>query len=166
MAQAVSDMHLLGAIVTTLRADTGADGLKVLTGYTSDRDFRIGRHLPNNKEKQRYLGVWLFRSVPKIEGGYVGHLQKTRVRFYCSAKTKSSGELTANKIADRLDNLLVPEQEVANSPNRSYLDFSDSNISCKSTTRKSRVGSRYDEDNDLWTLWVDAEVIWVNKPCP
>jgi len=159
------ELHLYKAIIEKLLEDTAAGSLKVLTGNKSDKDRRIGRHQPTNQEKSRYLGVYCFTSKPLVSGGYAGHVQRTRVRFYCNAKG-NDGELTASKIADRLDTLLVPEQDAAESPNRSYLDFSNEDITCKATTRLSRVGARFDDEADLWTLWVDADVIWVNTPCP
>jgi hypothetical protein len=166
MAEVIGDSHLYKAIIDKLRADTGSDGLKVLTGHVSSRDYRIGRHQPNNTSKERYLGVHLPLSVPLIRRGYAGHVQKTLARFYCSAKTLASGELTASKIADRLDTLLLPEQGSGQSANRSFLNFSDASITCMATTRLSRVGARFTDGTDLWTLWVDAEVIWRNKSCP
>lgn len=165
MTGIVGEAAFFNALISKLRTDTGANGLVTLTGHTI-KDLRIGRHMPNNTTKPKYLGVWNFRHVPLIEGGYVGFYQKTRVRFYCSAKNSTEGELTIITMADRLDNLLMPEQLSSNSANRSYYDFSDNVIKVSSVTRAARVGSRFDDRTDTWTLWIDAKVIWKNSPCP
>jgi hypothetical protein len=153
------------AIVTKLRADTGAGSLVALTNHDptgSPPDFRIGRLQPLVAGKGEYLGVRVAQSKP-LMGEDVTSMQLAMVDFYCMARV----ELTSIKIADRMESLLHDEIGNPSTPNTGYYDFSDTEISTRSTRFVNRLSAELDdEDTDVWTTMIRAEVVWVGNPCP
>jgi len=157
---------LYKAITDKLRTDTGAGSLVELTGHdaSSPTGYKIGRASPTTKEKDPYLGVKILQSLPLVEGGDVTHVQRARVAFHCSAKS----ELTAIRLADRIEKLLhwKVEDDAARKPDGFY-SFSNTDISTRSVRFKARTPEPdFDEDSDVWTDSVEADVIWVSQPCP
>jgi len=148
------------AIVNKLRADTGAGSLVTLTTHdiTVANGYKIGRWAPIVKKRSPYLGVRVRQSVP-LMGMDVTQLQITTIDFYSSAIS----ELTSLQINDRLESLL---HAGVSSPNTDYYDFSDANVSTRSSRFKSRRQSEFDEDIDVWTDIIRADIIWIGQPCP
>ena len=158
---------LYKAIVEKLRTDTGSGSLVELSGHdaTSANGYAIGRSKPNVAERLPYLGVKILQSLPLVEGGSVTHVQRARISFLCSAES----ELTAIRLADRIEKLLhwKVEDDAARKPATGYYDFSNTDISTRSVRFKSRTPEPdFDEDSDVWTDAVEADVIWVSQPCP
>lgn len=157
---------LYKAMVDKLRLDTGAGSLVELTGHdaTSATGYKIGRASPTTKDKDPYLGVKIIQSLPLLATGDVTHVQRARVNFHCSAKS----ELTAIRLADRIEKLLhwKVEDDAARGPDE-YFDFSNADISTRSVRFKGRSPEPdFDEDSDVWTDTVEADIIWVSQPCP
>jgi len=151
----VGQEKLYKAIIAELRSDTGAGGLVPLTGYTAT-NLSIGRETPVVKGRTPYLSVLIARSAPMI-GVDVTKLQRATVEF----RAIDTSELTAIRIADRLEELLH-----ASDDNVGYWDPSNDDISCRQSRFRNRVGPMYDEDTDTWDLLVEASLIWVGTPCP
>jgi len=141
------------AIADVLRADTGAGSLVELTGHTPT-NIRIARDTPPVKGMKPFLGFRIGPSVPL--NNETTFLQESRVEFCCC----STQELTAMRIADRLEEL------VHNTTPASYWNFSNGDISNRSTRFANRGKSMHDEDTDVWTVQVDLDLIWYGQPCP
>ena len=145
--------QLIKQIVEKLRTDSGAaDRLVELTKHRSNR-IRIGRNMQPRKANLPYLGVEIEQSIPLNPS--VTSIQVADVRFGCY----SADELTAIDIADRIEVLL----DDSTGTNRSFFDFSGSvsgDVRNKSTRFVSRDGIDFDEDNDVWSINVYADVIW------
>lgn len=156
--------NLLNALVTKLRADTGAGSLVTLTGHVASdpNKYRIGRDRPQKKGQAPYLGVAIFQSVPLSADG-PSHVQIARIHF----RSYSTKELTSIAIADRIEQLLHArtEQAVIAMTNVGYYDFSDGAVSTRQTRWKNRDGQDFDDETDTWVTVVEAEVIWVDEPC-
>jgi len=154
---------LLAAIVTKLRTDTGSGSLVDLTGHLSSdpNSYRILRDKPPKVAEVPFLGVQITQSVPLSETAT--YLQVARVYFACYA----GDALTSIKIADRIEHLLHGRAEDASAgTNRGYYDFSNQYISNRQTRFKIRSEPDFDEKTDVWTTVVEADVIWLDVPCP
>lgn len=152
------------AIVDKLRTDTGAGSLVTLTTHdvTDPRKFRILRDRPPVKGESPFLGVKIFQSVPLSDDG-PSHIQVARIHF----RSYSGKDLTAMQIADRVEHLLhARDEQVADGTNIGFYDFSSVSISNRQTRWKSRDVSDFDNETDTWMTLVEAEVIWVDEPCP
>jgi len=151
--------QLIKQVIDKLRTDSGAaDRLVELTKHRTNR-IRIGRDKAPRKDHTPYLGVMVMSSVPINES--VTSVQTARVRFTAYARD----ELTVFDIADRIEILLDDESGT----NISYYDFSGSSsgeVSTRSTRFKTRAEPEFDEDTDVWSILVEADVIWASKPCP
>lgn len=158
-----AQVNLLGAIVDKLRADTGVDSLTDLTNHvdSNPREYRIGRTLHKAKAKFPFLAVSVFQSVPLIDDG-PSFIQEARIHFRCY----STEELTALKIGDRMEDLLHARSVSPSETNRGYLDFSNADISNRQTRWKSRDLPDFDDDNDVYVVLVEADIIWLDEPCP
>ena len=159
---------LLKAIADKLRSDTGAGSLVELTKHDASdpNKYRIARQKPVKKADTPFLGISIFQSVPVSDDG-VSHQQRARVHF----RRFGAKELTAIEIADRMDTLLHAKTEQAAAPtgktgtNVGYLDFSNTSISNQQTRWKNRDEPDFDDDDDVWIVLVEADLIWVDEPC-
>lgn len=151
--------QLVLGIINKLRSDTGAGSLVELTNHdsSSPSGYRIMRDRPPTKGKVPFLGIRIQQSVPLMEDG-PSQVEQARVYFSCY----STNDLTAIKIADRLEELL---HDTLSSTNRGYYDFSTSDISNRQTRWKNRDVPDFDDDTDVWTVLVEADLIWVGSPC-
>ncbi len=159
---ATGQQNLLNAIATKLRLDTGAGSLVELTGHSSasPSSYRISRDKPPKKGQVPFLGIAIYQSVPLSDDG-PSEIQTARIHF----RIYSTKELTGIQIADRIDYLLHARTEQTTATNVGHYDFSDSNISNRQTRWKNRDEQFFREDTDIWTLLVEADVIWVDEPC-
>jgi hypothetical protein len=151
----VGQEKLYKAVIAALRADTGAGGLVPLTGYTA-ANISIGREMPIVVGRTPFLAVRISRSTPLV-GVDVTKLQQATLEFHAI----DTSELTAIQIADRLEELLH-----ASDDNTSYWNPSNTDISCRQSRFRNRVGPMHDEDTDTWDVLVEASLIWVGTPCP
>lgn len=151
--------YLYRAIINVLRDDVGVGGLVDLTDHSiyTVNGYKIGRKSPTVKGRLPFVGVHILTTIPLLPSD-VPQLQNSMVDFYCSANT----ELTAIRLADRIEYLLHAESYGANT---GYLDFSDEYIDVRSTRFKLRRGTDHDEKTDVWEDLVRARVIWVQRPC-
>jgi hypothetical protein len=156
------NLNFLNAVVATLRGDTGAGSLVTLTGHASGK-IRIARDKPIVKAATPFLGVLALETVPVSDDG-PSQIMQSLVQFRCY----STSELTAIRLSDRMSHLLHArdEQSVSGQTNRGYYDFSDSNVSNRQTRWKSTSFPDHDSDVDVWTVTVEASVLWVDNPCP
>lgn len=159
---AAGQQNLNKAITDKFRADSGDPSYLVeLTGHSAT-NLRIGRNQPVSKGESPFLGISIFTTTPVSADG-PSHVMLSRVHF----RAYSAVELTAMKIADRLDDLLhARAEQVAGRTNVEFYDFSDSNISNRQTRWKNRDVSDFDDDTDVWMVLVEAELIWLDTPCP
>tara|TARA_R100000152_G_C6678678_1_gene113105 strand:- start:167 stop:508 length:342 start_codon:yes stop_codon:yes gene_type:complete len=100
-----------------------------------------------------YLGVSIMSSIPINTS--VTSIQIAAVRFSCYSTT----ELTVIDIADRIEVLL----DDSTGSNRSFFDFSGSvsgEVRNKSTRFSSRDGIAFDDEKDVWSIFVYADIIW------
>lgn len=145
--------QLIKQVVDKLRTDSGAaDRLIELTKHRSNR-IRIGRDMQPRKGNLPYLGVSIMSSIPINVS--VTSVQIAAVRFSCYSTT----ELTAIDIADRIEVLL----DDSSGSNRSFFDFSGSvagEVRNKSTRFSSRDGIAFDDEKDVWSIFVYADIIW------
>jgi hypothetical protein len=157
-------VELYAAIVTKLGTDTVAGGLVELTLHSTvnAEARRIGRDKPIKKGQVPFLGVFVFQSRPLSSDGVI-RLQQARVIFKCNA----AEELTAMRIADRMDFLLQAktQEDAVGGTNRGYYDFSDSNISNRSTVWAGRSVQDFDDKTDVWAIEVSADLIWIGERC-
>lgn len=153
----MSQLLLVKAITDKLRADTGAGSLVTLTGHTSS-NLRIARDQPPVKALTPFLGVLIVDSPPLI-GVDATHVQKARVLF----KSYSVEELTVWKLCDRMGTLL---HDITGNPNTGYYDFSNTDICTRQTRYAGRTEPTFDSKTEVWVGIVEADVIWVNVPCP
>jgi hypothetical protein len=155
--------NLNQAIVEKLRADTVATiGLVALTGHDQSKaeGFRIARQTPPVKSRLPFLGVSIFTSIPLMDSD-VSQLQRARVHFRCYG----AKELPAIKLADRMEHLLHGRAEdVSVGTNRGYYDFSNSEVSTRSTRFKNRDLPDFDDDVDAWNVLVEADLVWIDEP--
>lgn len=154
----MSQEKLLKQVVEKLRTDAT---LVSSTGHdpTKSNGYRIARYEPPVKGRLPFLGVEMFISTPLMLSD-VPQLQVSRFYFHCYA----SSELTSIRIADRMEALLNPEEAVSTA-NTEYYDFSGTDVSNKMTRFKRRE-REFDEDTDSWNDIVEADIIWLNQPCP
>jgi len=151
----VGQEKLNKAIVAELVSDAS---LVTLTEHSATV-LHIGRDTPLVKGRTPFLGVRVASSVPLV-GVEVTKLQNATVEFRAIGEG-AAGELTAIKIADRLEELLHAADN-----NRSYWDPSDTAVRCYGSRFLSRAGQMYDEDTDTWEVLVRAALIWIGVPCP
>jgi hypothetical protein len=148
------------AIVTKLRADTGAGSLVTLTGHSATK-LRIGMDKPVKKGETPYFGVAVFTSVPVSDNG-PSHVQVARIHFLAY----STKPLTATQLADRIEHLLhARDEQDAGRTNTEFYDFSSGIISNRQTRWKRRDQGIYDDDTEVWKVLVEAELIWLDEPC-
>ena len=150
------------AITDKLRADSGAaDRLVELTGYSATK-LRIGRDKPVTKGEAPFLGVSVFNSEPIAEDGPT-HVQRARVHF----RAYSTSELTAIKLGDRLEVLLhAVATQNSGRTNAEWFNFSNAQVSNKQTRFKNRDQANFDDETDVWSVLVEADVVWLDEPCP
>lgn len=162
-------VHFIEAFCGKLAEDTGSGGLVDLTGHdplNPDRGVKIGRMNPNLRERYPYIGIEL-RSDRLLSDGSVPELQKSRVRIrVCSCG--DSADYVILRIGDRIENLLmgkVGPGAPAERTNNWFWDFSDENISIKSTGFFSRSKIFEEDDADTRCQNILVDVIWHNTPC-
>lgn len=150
--------QLLKQIIEKLRTDSGSsDRLVELTKHRSNR-IRIGRDTQARKDNTPYLGVMIFQSIPINNS--TTFMQFSRL-YFCAY---SRDELTAISIADRIETLLDNESGTT----RSYYDFSGSSageVRTRSTRFKGRLEPEFEDKTEVWTIKVEADVIWDTSPC-
>ena len=158
----VGQLDLRKAVIDKLRTDTGAGSLVELTEHdtTAVNGYRIAAQRPPIKARLPYLGVRIEQALPLMASD-VPQLQVAQAEFSCH----SLKELTTLQIADRIEALVNLDSDPSD-PNTNYYDFSDGVISNRSTRFKSRQGSAFDEDTEVWTVLVTADIVWINKPYP
>jgi len=155
---ALGQENLIQAIIAKLLTDIAAGGLVELTGNDdASEKFRIARGNPIQVGDTPFLGVMIFQSVPLI-GSTATHVQKARVYF----RAWAAKDLTAIKIADRLEDLL---HDRTGASNLGYYDFSSDEISNRMTRFKQRDLAVHDDDKDVFMILIQADVIWVDEPC-
>ena len=146
-------------LVEKLRTDSGGAGRLVeLTKHRTNR-IRIGRDMAPRKDHTPYLGVAVMSSIPVNEAAT--SVQVARVRFISYARE----ELTAFDIADRIETLL----DDASGTNRSFYDFSGSSageVSTRSSRFKTRGEPDLDAKTEVWSIFIEADVIWDASTCP
>lgn len=150
---------LADKIVSKLKTDTGTGSLVALTGHdeTKQNGFRIARDTPTVVGRTPFLGVKITTSRPLMDSDATS-IQLARVVFAAYA----TDELTSMKIADRVNALLAPRDD----GNRDYYDFSDGDLSNRSTRFKLRSAATFDMKLNVWTSTVEADVIWDKSNCP
>lgn len=161
---ALGHEKLGNAIATKLRTDIGTGSLVELTGHNSaiPDEYRIAIDKPQKRGTKPFLGIRIFQSIPLSENGPT-HMQKARAHFRCY----STKPLTALRIADRLDQLLhARDEQVSDGTNIGYYDFSDGSMSNRQTRWKSRDEVDFDDGLDIYMVLVEADLIWVDSPCP
>ena len=146
--------HLTAALVDGLVADTT---LVTLTGHTT-ANLRIGMDGPIVAERTPFLGVKVIASPPLMPGGDVTQLQNARVQFKCSARAQE----TAVAIADEVEALL---HNSAGSANTGFWDVSDGTVRVRQARYANRVGPEYDGDQKVWTIVVEAQLVWLDQAC-
>lgn len=139
-------------IVSKLRSDTGVGSLVALTGHSSS-DLRIARDQPPVKARMPFLGVKMLVSTPLEDE--VSNFQRTNVEF----RAYAASEKTCIQIADRVTNLISAKSLTHVT---GYYDFSGTSISNRMTQFRSRSTTMFDEESDVWTQIVTAELIWVD----
>ena len=151
--------QLIKQIIEKLRTDSGgADRLVELTKHRTNR-IRIGRSVAPRKDHTPYLAVEIMSSSPLIDS--VTSVQTAKVRFTSYGRD----ELTIFSIADRIEVLLDDESGT----NKSFYDFSGSSageVSTRSSRFKLRGESDFDNDTDVWSMFIEADIVWVSQPCP
>ena len=145
--------HLTAALVKALQADTG---LVLLTKHTTT-NIRIGKDMPPVAERTPYVGVKVVTSPPLIPDT-VTQLQNARIQF----KAVSKEDLTATKVADRLEALFHAASKASN---LGYWDASDGTVRFRSFRYVNRQGPEYDVELKVFTVTVEASCIWLDQAC-
>lgn len=124
-----------------------------MLGHTAI-SLRIGGDTPAVAGRTPFLGVLVAQSVP-LAGEDATRLQVARVEF----RVRTKNPLNVARVADRLEVLLHAETD---DPNTGYWDASDTNISNRQTRFKIRRGLTHEPDSDVWTVVVEADLIWAS----
>lgn len=150
----MSRLRLIKSLVNKLSSDSV---LISLTGHDeASNKIRIARDSPPVKGKVPFLGVKVFASAPMLESD-VTQLQVSRIHFLCHGD-----EIRASQIADRVEHLF---HDVSGNANTGYYDFSGPGLSIRSSRFKRRRGASYDQNTDVWTELIEADIIWTPESC-
>ena len=141
------------ALTNALRADAT---LVTLTTHTGT-NHHISRGKPDKAAQLPFLGHTSFTSGPALSEA-TASFRASLIKFSCSALD----DLTAMKIADRIEALLLATGEPADND---YWDISDTEITTKMVRWVRTMGPEKDDDTDSWRYEVFAEFHWIDVPC-
>lgn len=165
------DVGLMEALAIQLASDTGAGSLVALTGHNAtnpDRGIRIGRMKPPLRERSPYVGIAL-RSSRLPSADDVDVIKQGRFTLTTNV-CGDTADLTVLRIGDRIEGLLKgevgPSAPGGVPPASWYWDISSPEVRVLSLRFFSRSRIFEEDDTDIRSQNILADVIWHCVPCP